>query len=116
MIKELQNRIRGYLYEYGLGDTAEALGISKYYINKAINETSPDFDPIYGRGYYEDMDLSFKVRSLGHKVFVDTSAMATHGVGQTFKDLKEPLPIQQNQQVFKLRWANVMPWSEFEFW
>lgn len=89
---------------------------ASFIIRRNVFNQAGGFDPIYGRGYYEDMDLSFKVRSLGHKVFVDTSAMATHGVGQTFKDLKEPLPIQQNQQVFKLRWANVMPWSEFEFW
>ncbi len=74
------------------------------------------FDPIYGKGYYEDMDLCFKIRGAGKRVFVDTVATATHGVGQTFSKLSEPIPYYQNQQIFKLRWTNAMPWSEWEMW
>lgn len=74
------------------------------------------FDPIYGRGYYEDMDVSFKVRAAGFRVFVDVDAMATHGVGQTFKDLKEPIPFQQNGMIFKSRWLKFIPYSEWEMW
>lgn len=63
MIKELQNRIRGYLYEYGLGDTAEALGVSKYYINKAINETSPDFELLERmKNYFEKKEAEKQER------------------------------------------------------
>lgn len=74
------------------------------------------FDPIYGKGYYEDMDLCFKIRQAGYRVFVDTSAVATHGVGQTFKDTKEPVPFQNNQQIFKLRWMPSMAYSEWDMW
>lgn len=74
------------------------------------------FDQIYGKGYYEDMDLCFKIRSVGKRVFVDVDAHATHGVGQTFSQQSEPIPFQQNQQIFKLRWMGSMPWSEWEMW
>jgi len=74
------------------------------------------FDPIYGRGYYEDMDLSFKVRASGQRVFIDAEARATHGVGQTFKNLEEQIPIQQNQMIFRTRWLQSIPWSEWEMW
>lgn len=73
------------------------------------------FDPIYGKGYFEDMDLSFKVRAAGYRVFVETQATATHMVGQTFKD-ETQIPISQNQQIFKLRWTSSMAWSEWEIW
>lgn len=72
------------------------------------------FNPIYGKGYYEDMELSFSVRSLGSRVWVNTEAVATHGVGQTFKSDSKPIPIQQNQMTFNSRWAGGMAWTEFE--
>lgn len=89
---------------------------ASFIIRRTVFNKVGGFDLIYGRGYYEDMDLSFKVRAHGFRVFVETTATATHGVGQTFKDLKEPLPIQQNQQIFRLRWLSQMPWSDWESW
>ena len=94
-----------------LAVTGASFIIRRFVFNKAQG-----FDPIYGRGYYEDVDLSMKVRASGYKVFIDTSAVATHGVGQTFKDLKEPIPMNQNRSIFKLRWARAMAWSEWEMW
>jgi GT2 family glycosyltransferase len=88
---------------------------ASFIVRRDIFQRVGGFDPIFGKGYYEDMDLCFKIRSAGKRVFVDTNAVATHGVGQTFKS-NEPPPIQQNQQIFKLRWWNSMPWSEFEIW
>lgn len=89
---------------------------ASFIIRRSVFNQVRGFDNIFGRGYYEDMDLSFKVRAAGYRVFVDTQATAVHGVGQTFKDLKEPIPFQQNQQIFKLRWMASMPWSEWEMW
>lgn len=89
---------------------------ASFIIRRNIFNQINGFDPIYGRGYYEDMDLSFKVRGSGHRVFIDTEAVATHGVGQSFQTLKEQIPIHQNRQVFLLRWAHAMPWSEWEMW
>lgn len=89
---------------------------ASFIIRRFVFNKTQGFDPIFGRGYYEDVDLSMKVRASGYKVFVDTTAVATHGVGQTFKDLKEPVPMSQNRSIFKLRWAGAMPWSEWELW
>ena len=75
------------------------------------------FNPIYGKGYYEDMELSFSVRSLGARVYVNTEATATHGVGQTFKlYVGSPPPIQQNQATFRSRWLDKMFWSDWAIW
>lgn len=74
------------------------------------------FNPIYGKGYFEDVDLCFSLRSLGGRIYINTKATATHGVGQTMKNEKSPIPIQQNQSLFKGRWLKAMAWSEFEMW
>ena len=88
---------------------------ASFMIRRDVFKRVRGFDTAYGKGYYEDMDLSFKVRTSGYRVFIDTSAVAIHAVGQTFKDEKE-IPFQQNQQIFKMRWAPYMPWSEWEMW
>lgn len=85
-----------------------------FIIRRALFQAVGGFDQIYGKGYYEDMDLSMKVRSLGHRVYVNTEATATHGVGQTFKNEKTPPPLQQNQMTFKSRWMKALRWDEWE--
>lgn len=85
-----------------------------FMIRRAVFNKAGGFNPIYSRGYYEDMDLCFTIRSQGKRVFVNTNAVATHGVGQTFKNDTTPPPIQQNQMIFRSRWIGQMPWTEWE--
>lgn len=87
-----------------------------FIVRRSIFNKVGGFDPVYGKGYFEDVDLCFKIRSLGLHVVVNADAVATHGVGQTFKDDKTLPPLQQNQNTFRSRWLNVMEWSEFTFW
>ncbi len=89
---------------------------ASFIVRRDVFNRVSGFDPIYGRGYYEDMDLSFKIRASGYRVFMEAEAQATHGVAQTFKDLKEPIPFQQNIMIFKTRWLQSIPWSEWESW
>lgn len=89
---------------------------ASFMIRRDIFKKTGGFNPIYGKGYYEDVELSFAIRNLGYRVFIDTQAVATHGVGQTFKDLKESINIQQNQEIFKMRWSKVLLWSEWLMW
>lgn len=89
---------------------------ASFIIRRSVFNRVNGFDVAYGRGYYEDMDLSFKVRASGFRVFMDAEAQATHGVGQTFKSLQEQVPFQQNMMLFKSRWLKYIPWSEWEIW
>lgn len=89
---------------------------ASFIIRRDIFRRAGGFDPVYGKGYYEDVDLSFTIRSLGFRIYIDTEATATHGVGQTFKTSHEPINFQQNQDTFKSRWAKQMIWSEFDLW
>jgi GT2 family glycosyltransferase len=74
------------------------------------------FNPIYGTGYFEDMDLSYSIRTLGKRIYIDTESVATHGVGQTFAVNKKESPMQQNSLIFKNRWIKSMAWSEWDVW
>jgi len=79
------------------------------------------FDPIYGKGYYEDMELCMAIRasskaSKGGRIYINAEATATHGVGQTMKNEKSPPPMQQNAMIFKSRWMSQIPWTEYTMW
>lgn len=89
---------------------------ASFMIRRNVFNRVGGFDPAYGKGYFEDMDLSFKIRASGYRVFVETEAVATHVVGQTFKNQQEPVSFQQNAATFKIRWFSSTPWSEFEIW
>jgi len=86
-----------------------------FIIRRGLFNKVGGFDTVFGRGYYEDMDLAMKIRFLGNKVFVNTDAVAIHGVGQTYKDQQTPPPIQQNQMIFKSRWLSQLVWDEWKF-
>lgn len=43
-MKELQLKLRAWLYEYGWQDTANEIESSKYLITKAVNDAEPDLD------------------------------------------------------------------------
>lgn len=90
---------------------------ASFIIRRKVFNQVGGFDTAYGNGYYEDTDLSMKVRASGSRVFVDTEATATHGVGQSFKSVdSREIPIQQNQMIFRSRWLTSLSWSDWEVW
>ncbi len=76
------------------------------------------FDPIYGLGTCEDLDLCMKVRQAGFRVWVDTDATGYHYVGATAEKLQVSFPIQQNRNIFMTRWqgSGQVWWDEHLFW
>lgn len=93
-------------------DVVAVTGAS-FMVRRDIFRRVGGFDLVYGKGYYEDTDLCFKIRAQGGRVFVNTESTATHGTGQTFKNEKNPAPIHLNAAIFKSRWFNTMAWSEW---
>lgn len=89
---------------------------ASFMVRRDIFKKANGFNPIYGKGYFEDVDLSFTIRALGFRIYIETQATATHGVGQTFKNSKEPINFTQNQDIFKLRWADHLQWTEWLIW
>jgi GT2 family glycosyltransferase len=76
------------------------------------------FDLIYGKGTYEDIDLCLKVRQLGFRIVINADAIGYHHVGASAEKRREPFPLQQNNMIFKSRWANtpLFQWDEWTYW
>lgn len=86
-----------------------------FMIRRNLFTKAGGFDPVFGVGTYEDVDLSFKVRSMGFRVFVDVDVQAYHYTGATAEKKQEPFPLLQNSMTFKSRWAGTpyMLWDEY---
>lgn len=76
------------------------------------------FDPVYGLGTWEDVDLCMKVRSAGFRVYVNTHAVGYHYTGATAEKKRRPFPIQHNKMIFQSKWAStgLMAWTEPDFY
>lgn len=83
----------------------------------AFNKAGKFFEG-YGLGTWEDADLSFSVRNLGYKVFIDVDAVAYHYVGATAEKLQMGFPLGLNSMIFRARWAGspLMEYSDWKFW
>jgi GT2 family glycosyltransferase len=89
---------------------------ASFIIRREVFKRVGGFSLAYGKGYYEDVDLSLHIRSQGGKIWVNTEATATHGVGQTFKNEKTPIPIEQNRMIFMSRWKKDLVWTDWDVW
>lgn len=96
-----------------IATTGACLTIRRQLFNKVGG-----FDPVYGLGTWEDVDLCFKVRQAGHRIYVNTSAWGYHYTGSTSEKKKRPFPILQNKMIFQSKWANtgLMAWTSQDFW
>lgn len=76
------------------------------------------FNPAYGAGTFEDMDLCFSVRSKGRKVIFNPFARGTHyvagSVGQGAGKQGFNMPL--NGTIFRGRFAHMLTWDEWKFW
>jgi len=70
------------------------------------------FDPLWGKGTFEDVDICLKVQTQSKKVIYVPMAEAFHEAGGS----KVPYPLQQNLMIFKARWGGILRWSEWELW
>ncbi len=64
------------------------------------------FDAVYGLGYYEDVDLCYRLRSRGYSVVFEPRSVITHALGvSSGTELKHEL-IPRNQRLFRARWGH----------
>jgi len=86
-----------------------------FIIRRQLFQKAGGFNEIYGSGYFEDADLCLTLRQMGQRVFIDTDAIATHGVAETFKIRKDdPLPdLRKNMGIFQQRHGKHIFWTEW---
>lgn len=65
----------------------------------------------YGLGTWEDVDLALTIRELGYNIIYEPKAVGFHYVGGSVTKYKMAYPLQQNQQLFQLRWGSRIPWT-----
>lgn len=92
--------------------TGACLTIRRHLFNQVSG-----FSPEYGLGTFEDVDLCFKVRQRGARIFVNTDAWGYHFVGATAEKKRQPFPMQENRLLFQSKWqsSGLMMWSDWEF-
>jgi glycosyltransferase involved in cell wall biosynthesis len=98
---------------YGLDDYAKRSGcvvtchLSGYafLIRRSVFEALGGFDPIFGRGYFEDTDLSRRILAAGHWMGVHPGASIHHESHASFADRSERRAlIEANRVRYHERW------------
>lgn len=76
------------------------------------------FDPAYGRGTFEDMDLCFSIRAKGHQVIFNPAARGTHHVAGSIAQGagKKGFSLAVNGTMFRGKFATALAWDEWKWW
>lgn len=87
-------------------------------IRRQLFSKAGGFDPIYGKGTYEDVDLCLTVRKLGFRIHLNAEAVAHHYVGATVEKRKEGYPLQINSLIWKSRWlaSGLIAWDLWSYY
>lgn len=77
-------------------------------VQRSLFEEVGGFDPVYGLGYFEDVDLSFKIATFNYRVLYVPTSIVRHvrdasGGSRTLVDT-----YARNHQLFKQRWHEVL--------
>ena len=70
----------------------------------------------YGVGYYEDVDLNVTLRDQGWKIWIDTTAVATHYTNMSMSKSENPLNMQGNEMLFMSRKGKMLINDSWTFW
>ena len=87
-------------------------------IRRDLFNKAGGFDPIFGKGTFEDCDLCMKVRQMGKRIYLNAKAQAYHYTGANVEKRREGFPLQQNLQIFQTRWGQtgLMTWDEWTYY
>lgn len=73
-------------------------------IRKSVWEQLHGFDPVYGKGYYEDTDFSMRAKAAGYRMMVCEDSFVYHvGSGTFASDPDTRKLIKRNKKIFKQR-------------
>jgi GT2 family glycosyltransferase len=88
-----------------------------FMIRRSLFSKLGGFDLSFGIGTFEDVDLCFKARQAGFRIFVETEAKAYHYVGASAEKKQVAFPLQHNSMIFKSRWGGspYMVWDEHTY-
>lgn len=70
----------------------------------------------YGVGYFEDIDLNLTLRSMGHKIWIETAAVGTHYTNTSFMKAQTQIPLEVNKTIFRGRKGSLLQNDSWSFW
>lgn len=87
-------------------------------MRRSVFQEVGGFDPAYGRGTFEDMDLCFAMRAKGHKVIFNPVARGTHHVAGSIAQgaQKHGFSLPINGTIFRGKFATALQWDEWKWW
>ena len=105
--------------EYGFGQDPDALEfdfprVADYVpgcclaVGHTVFDSLGGFDPVFGRGYFEDVDLCFSLAGRGLRVLYEPRSRVTHVRGGSALPEGSSDPILRNRAIFERRWRHVL--------
>jgi GT2 family glycosyltransferase len=106
----------GWTHALGVGESAEAFehrfrreidygSAACLLIERETFLDSGGFDPAYGIGYFEDVDLSFKLAERGLKTIYEPRSRVVHELHGSGSSLEARRQMEANRAVFYGRWS-----------
>jgi GT2 family glycosyltransferase len=71
------------------------------------------FNPIYGKGAVEDLELSFECLLRGYRIVYLPHAQGYHFTNLSVLSAGETFPMQQNMMFFRSKYENKIPYDEY---
>lgn len=88
-----------------------------FMVRRKAFEAAGGFDSVYGKGYFEDVELCLNIRAAGYIIYCECSAIGHHHVGASFTSFKEKYnqdsPLQVNEQLFFTRNRGRLQWTDW---
>lgn len=87
-------------------------------IRRPLFQRVGGFGMEFGMGTWEDVDLCFKARQNGTRIYVNCDAEGYHYTGATIEKKRGAFPLQQNRMIFQTKWgeSGLMAWTEPDFY
>lgn len=89
-----------------------------FMVRRNLFNKAGGFDLAYGKGTFEEVDLCFKIRQMGFRIFMDAEAKGYHYTGASAEKRQEGFPLAQNAAIFRSKWAGtpLFIWDDVSYW
>jgi GT2 family glycosyltransferase len=84
-----------------------------FLIRRNVWQQLKGFSLDYGRGTWEDVDISFRTRLLGLKIRVLPQAVGFHYTNLSVLGDKQGFPLNHNRDIFKAKFAQIIPYDSW---
>jgi GT2 family glycosyltransferase len=84
-----------------------------FMVRRRLFEAIGGFDPAYGTGYYEDVEMALQIKQRKGKIYCECSAVAEHYVGATY-EITQDANLAHSREVFVSRNRKNLAWTDWK--